>query len=522
MVSPDIKECMSRGKGFPGRSLRIALTLTILGMSSGARAEATLPLQVMLDRGPVTLNPRRASDAMGQRLGALIFSALTRIDKDLEPQPDLSSGWQISDGGKSWRFEIRPGLTDHEGAPITAEKITQCLENYRVGKPLSYLKAAFPHWRATTTQGSAVLVQLDQPSPYLARNLSGLRYFRTAGSLTPCTEPETGQKIITSGMYRPDHWVSAPESKLLLLPVALPGQAARRALDIQFVTDDNARAIKLLRGEVDVTQYSLSLTKIRWFQKNQADRFEVLEREAVPVSYLQFNFRDPILARREVRRAISEAIDRESMVKHKLMGFCSIAGSLLSPLLPESAQQPFRYDPAHAELLLDQAGFPRPKPGGVRLTLHYRTTPVRDGIETALVFQDMLARVGIQLVIDAVEPAVFLASVKKGAFQLYSSRWIGISDASILYKTLRSGQPDNRGAYHNPEMDLLLDRASTEVELSRRLPDLKRVQELVAQDLPFFPLWYWNNGVVLRKGLTGLKSSDLSLSGAYEPLTRLK
>lgn len=485
-----------------------------------AASDTNAPLRLMIDRAPATLSPRRAADASGQRLGALIFRALTRIDSEQEPQPDLASGWRILDGGRTWAFDVKPGQLDHDGAPITAAKLAECLENYRDGKPLYLMKGAFPGWKAVQAQGESVFLRFEQPSPYLARNVSLLRYFRVEGSPTACTEPSSAARVIGSGPYRPEHWELAPEGELKLRPAASAGD--RKALTVLFVPDDNARVLKLLRGEVDVTQSSLSITKERWLQQRVPERFDFLERDGATVTLLAFNLRDPLLARLEVRQAISLAIDRDDVVKHKLMGVCKTAGSFLSPRLPESEQATFTYDPARAEALLDQAGFARPGPGGTRFELHYRTTPVREGIETALMIQDMLSRIGIHVVLDVVEPAVFLSSIRKGQFQLSASTWVGVADGSILYRTLRSGQPDNRAGYRNAEMDRLLDQASGEAQESRRIPLLKRAQTLMATELPYFPLWYWDNIAIVRKGLKGIGSGDLSISGSYEPLTRLR
>jgi ABC-type transport system substrate-binding protein len=204
------------------------------------------------------------------------------------------------------------------------------------------------------------------------------------------------------------------------------------------------------------------------------------------------------------------------------MGVCKVAGSYLSPRLPESEQVAYRYDPGEAERLLDRAGFRRPGPGGMRFELRYRTTPVREGLETALMIQDLLSRVGIRIVLEVVEPAVFISAIRKGKYQLSASTWAGIADGSILYRTLRTGQPDNRAAYHNDRMDRLLDQASSEPDAGRRIPLLREVQRLMGRELPYFPLWYWDNMAIVRKGWEGLDSGGLSISGSYEPLTRLK
>ncbi len=477
------------------------------------------PIRVAMDQVPATLNPRATLDAAGQRINALLFRALTQIDADLKPQADLAKDWKVSADGRFWNFSLKLNVVDHSGAAITPQLILVCLENYRGGQPTSPIRANIPNWKATrldAKNGSATLtIELSQPDPYLDRNISSLRFFRVAGK-PACTEPEAGDEIITSGAFRPDHWNSRPEKQLMLLAQE-PGALS---LELIFVRDESTRLLKFLRGEIDVIQNGLSPTKSRWLVQNHGDRFRMIERDGVNVAYLSFNMKFPELSRLEVRQAIALAIPRAEIVEHKLLGFGKVAGSLLSPLLAESHASGFDYDPAKAEALLEKAGFVRDKEG-VRLRLTYKTTPVREGLEQALIIQEALKKIGIAIRLDIVEPAVFLASVRKGAYQLYSSRWIGVADASILTSTLKTGARNNRAQVSDPELDRLLQMAESEPVLERRLPHLIRVQERMTETLPYFPLWYWNNAVIMRKEFEGLTSNDLSLSGGLKPLAKI-
>jgi peptide/nickel transport system substrate-binding protein len=292
-------------------------------------------------------------------------------------------------------------------------------------------------------------------------------------------------------------------------------------LKLHFVKDENTRALLLARGQADALQNGLSLAKVRWLEREHSSRYQVLERDGVNVAYLAFNLRDSDLSKLAVRKAIALAIDRKAVVRERLSRFVSISGSFLSPLLPESAPQEYAHDPAQAIRLLEDAGY-KAGPDGVRLRLRYKTTPVRDGYEMALIFKEQLARVGIQLELDVVEAGVFLASLRKGAFQLCSSRWLGVSDGSILFRTLRSGQPNNRVGYASAETDRLLDLAIQELDSSRRAQLMAQVQARMAADLPYLPLWHWTNALILRKDLARNRDgSGLGLTGALEPLARL-
>ncbi|MBY0471879.1 ABC transporter substrate-binding protein [bacterium] len=486
-------------------------------------AHSSLParnLTILVESLPDTLIPRNALDATSQRLGALLYRGLTRLNKDLEVIPGLASSWKASNSAKTWTFQIPAGLKDQAGGAITPTLIAECLEQYRVGKPTSALGKSFKDWKSTEVRGDSVILNSEKSDPYLDRNISLLRYFRVAGSTVPCQEPRRGDRIIGSGNFAPqgtDYFSFSNQNFLRLVPTDSKRNAP---VDFVFVRDDAARAMKLIKGEVDLIQNGLSLAKSRWLQKSYSDRFEVIERDGSTISYLSFNLKDPILSKVEVRRAMALAIDRRDIVDHKLFGFGTIAQTLVSPLLPEAAKLEFPHDLKKSEELLDQAGFPRGK-NGVRFSLRYKSTPIREGLETALMLQNIFKRIGIEVRLEVVEPAVFLQSVRKGNYQIFSSRWIGVSDASILNRTLHSGQNNNRAQYQDAEMDRLLDAASAEPSLKARLPGLQKIQQKMLDDLPYFPLWFWNNAVVIRKEVQAkaqLRSEDLSLTGALDTL----
>ncbi|MGZ3709691.1 MAG: ABC transporter substrate-binding protein [Bdellovibrionota bacterium] len=374
----------AKGSRLCGKAFALSL-LTLAACSPGKNLPSRDRIRVLIDQAPATLNPRTSLDAAGQRINALVYSALTRIDPALEPIPDLSEKW--TNHGNDVVFTLKKGLHDHAGQPITSEDMRACLENYRITKPVSPYRAAFPQWTATEAQGQTVTLKLKEPNPYIARNVSLLRFFRVPGAATPCSEPEPGREVIGSGPYRFEKWEIQPDTSVTLLPVEHP---ERPKLEIAFIYDYTAGAMKLLRGEADAILTALSLTKTEWIKREHADQFRVLERNGIGVNYLNYNLKDPILSHAEVRRAIALAIDRPTIVRDKLLNYCDVADSLLSPGLPEASPQKFTYDPGEAARLLDQAGFPLR--GSARFTIKLKTSATKEAVDMALILRDHRTR----------------------------------------------------------------------------------------------------------------------------------
>ena len=126
--------------------------------------------------------------------------------------------------------------------------------------------------------------------------------------------------------------------------------------------------------------------------------------------------------------------------------------------------------------------------------------------------------IGVEIRVEVIEPAVFLASVRKGAYQLALGRWVGVADASILDRTLRSSSPGNRSGYSNPQVDDWLTQAFAAPEGKSRDALLGQIQNQMMTDLPYFPLWFWKNAVIYDRRLKPPAPQKISRSGGLAPL----
>ena len=176
----------------------------------------------------------------------------------------------------------------------------------------------------------------------------------------------------------------------------------------------------------------------------------------------------------------------------------------------------YSHDPVKARQILDAAGYA--EKNGVRFHLTMKTSTEESSRAMASVFQQQLREVGIAVDIRSFEAATFMADVTHGEFQMYSLRWVGGNeDPDMFSYAFHSASIIPRGAnrqyYSNPRVDSLIDKAQTELDQAARKQDYAQIQQILAEDLPYVYLWYFDNVLVYNKRVYGL---TLNPSGNFD------
>jgi peptide/nickel transport system substrate-binding protein len=278
------------------------------------------------------------------------------------------------------------------------------------------------------------------------------------------------------------------------------------------VPDTTTRALELRKGSADVEVNALTPDMVLTLEREP--RLSVLRGPGTVLGYMAFNLRDPILKDARVRQAIAYALDRRPLIHYLMRDAARPAASVLPPesWAYDDRVQQYSYDPAKARQLLDAAGYPAKD--GVRFHLTMKTSTEESSRAMAAVFQQQLRDVGIALDIRSFEFATFFSDVTHGEFQVYSLRWVGGNeDPDIFQYVFHSAGGANRQFYRNPRVDALIDKARMETDENARKQDYAELQQILAQELPYINLWYFDNVVVYSKRVGNL---ELNPSGNYD------
>lgn len=289
-------------------------------------------------------------------------------------------------------------------------------------------------------------------------------------------------------------------------------------MDFLEIKDPVVRALKLIRGEIDLLQNDLTPELVTWLAKRP--EIQVTKGQGSNFFYLGFNLQDPIAGQLAVRQAMAYALNRDDMIHYILGDAARPASGLLPPThWAGSAELPsYSYDPEKARQLLAQQGFTTTQP----VLITYKTSNKPASIRLAAVIQQQLAAVGIRLDLRSYDWGTFYGDIKSGRFQMFSLAWVGIKMPDIFryafHSTAIPPSGANRGRLQNPRVDALIEQAEQATTLDEQAARYRELQRYLFDELPYIPLWYEDHVLATHRRITGY---TLATDGNYDGLNTI-
>jgi peptide/nickel transport system substrate-binding protein len=498
------------------RKLSIVLTaLSFCLVLAGCAPQKPAPdtAVMLIESSPLNLDPRVGTDAQSERIGELIFEGLLRRGGNFELRPRLAESWEIPDP-LTYIFHLRRGVRFHDGRLMTSADVKWTLDSLLNGSLRSAKASAYRYIDHVLATGEFTLViKLKEPYAALLWNLSdGAMGVVPAGS-----GEELARHPVGTGPFRFVSLVQDREVVIERNPQYWGPPAGLARVRFNVVPDATTRALELRKGSADAEIDALPADMVATLARQP--QLAVERAPGTSYQYLAMNLRDPILRDVRVRQALAYAVDREPLIHYLWRDMARPANSVLPPQhwAYDPAAKAYPHDSAKARQLLDEAGY-RPGPGGVRFHLLMKTSTDESTRLFCAVLQQQLRDVGIALDIRSYEFATFYADVVKGAFQLYSLRWVGGSnqDPDVFENVFDSAsyppKRANRGYYSNPEVDRLIAEGRRSVDPKQRAAAYDRIQEILDDDLPYVHLWWSDNVLVHTRRL---EKVQLTPDGSY-------
>jgi peptide/nickel transport system substrate-binding protein len=545
--------------------------------SCGGAKRGAGDLVFVIESNPANLDPRYATDGTTQRIDRLIFSGLMVRDSQMNLHGDLAEYWETPDP-LTYVFRLKKGVRFHDGRALTSKDVKATIEYMMDPANRSPKRGSFSMIAAIEApDAETVIFRLKEPyasflwnversavgivpagsGRELAEKPVGTGPFRfvsqaqdDAVELEEVTPRSSGQASGAEGS--PQRTPRPGENRAtgqktqdppLEKKAGAPSARSEDGADLgsspskfrinnagplreggrvtfRVVPDAIVRALELRKGAADVEMSSLSPDMVPVLAKRP--ELQVTEEPGTNFAYLGVNLEDAILTKKEVRQALAYATDRESLVKYLLRGQARLASGILPPnhWAYEGDVETYGYDRAEAERLLDAAGFPRGA-DGVRMRLILKVSTQEQARLVGAALQDQWKKVGVALEVRPLELATLLSDLDKGNFQLSYSIWVGANNDPDIFDLVFSSKkipPNgrNRGHYRNARVDELILGIRAEMDQAKRKELCSEVQKIVAEELPYVPLWYVDVVSVHRRGL----AVELTPTGDFDFLAK--
>ncbi|HYA96603.1 MAG TPA: ABC transporter substrate-binding protein, partial [Methylomirabilota bacterium] len=473
----------------------------------------------VIEANPANLDPRFGTDAQSQHIDGLIYSSLVLHDDEFRLHGDLAESWETPDP-LTYIFHLRRNATFHDGRRVTSADVKATFDFMLDPANRSPKRGAFRMVDSIAAPSDdTVVFRLKEPYASFLWNMA-----RPAVGIVPADAgADSPRRFIGSGPFR---FVSQRQDDEVILERNLGyfrGSPKIEGVRFRVVPDAVVRALELRKGSADIEMSSLPADMLPPLARRS--ELEVASRPGTNFVYLGANLEDPVLAHREVRQALAFATDRDAMIRYLLGGHARIARGILPPNhWAYTADVPaYSTDIPRAEQLLQAAGFPR-GPNGVRIHLTLKTSTDEQARLIGAALQEQWKHAGIELELRPLELATLLSDATRGSFQLTLLRWVGGNNDPAIFDLVFSSKrfpPDgaNRGHYRNPRVDFLAQHILLEQDLQKRKELCAEIQRILADDLPYIPLWFTDVVSVHRRGLGPF---ELSPTGDFDFLATLR
>ncbi|MFD1910953.1 ABC transporter substrate-binding protein [Halodurantibacterium flavum] len=510
----------------------LAALVLALGMATGQTAQADNVLVVAIPGDVPVINSGITTDIASSHMSGQVYSTLVRLDPQGGVIPSLAREWEISEDGLTYTFHLYEGIEWHDGQPFSAEDVAWSLWNINkeFNGPSSGLLEAVESIEAPDPL--TVVFHLEYPYPPLLR---GLAYFNSSAILpkhiydtdvSPLENPANLAPIGTGPFIfreyaRGSHitFDRNPDYHLEGLPHA-------DRLIFQIIPNDTTRALALQSEQVDfIPYYAMPLGEVETLRNDPRVEVEFAKRMIAGIYMAFLNTRHEALGKREVRQALYYALNREEMLEKAGFGYGRVSAGPIS-----SEQRVFYtddvprydYDPARAEAMLDEAGYPRGADGkrfSLRVSYDLKEGPMNNA---AQLMRSYFAAIGVDLVIQGMESGAWRDSaftkwdfdITMGSFSTGPDPAVGVERLYVC-RNIEPLMARNASGYCNPELDEILAEAGREGDEARRVELYHQVQTILAEDAPHWWLWDRFYPIAFNAELDGILD-DLTGYGALE------
>jgi peptide/nickel transport system substrate-binding protein len=489
------------------------LALAVAAAGCGRRATAIPPSNDLLiigyDREPDTLN--RFSTHILEDIQTCVVEGLTITDEKMNVVPLLAEsvptpqngGVRLrDDGGMDVTWTLRPGITWHDGQPLTSADVKFTVDAINGPSYNPESTDGFDRISSVETPDplTAVVHYKEIYAPYDIQFIRGLLPKHVLDGRDIDRAQDYNRSPLGTGPYRVAEWKAGEYIRLERVPHYWRGDGRPKITQLlfKFIANTNTRINQLKSGEVHV------VALVPWDKHREISGIPSIVVHQTPgnaYEHVTLNERQfTPFADVRVRRALIHALDRELFVKTILDGLAPLAHGPVQPVSWAYTDRITRYafDPATSRALLDEAGWTvgsngiRQR-GGKPLAFTLITQAgfaIRESIAQAI--ERQWRDVGVDVRVELHDGTAISALWFEGRFDAMLHWWQMPSDPELTTFFAKDRTPPagrNINYFMDDELTRLLYASDRTVDRDERTRLLHRAQAIIADQVPEIPLY---------------------------------
>ncbi len=443
---------------------------------------------------PRFINPVLATNSQDETLTSLVFSGITKIDKDNKAVLDMAESVQKSDDGLSYTVTLKNNLFFHDGEKVTADDIIYTLSLVQNSSLKSPVKIKWEGVKIDKVSDTKVIFSLKQPYPLFERSLAlGIlpKHIWKNLSIEEIAQSDQNIKAIGSGPYM------------------ISGVTSVSGIPRIFTLKENKKNVLGRPYITTLTIHSYQTEKLleQAYQNKEIDSFSVISHLAtenfsrtfvssdsitLPQTFsLFFNpNKERFLADKDIRKALAIALHKEELIKNLYGNGVGVAYTHY-PFRAMSSDEPRETD--NPEELIRKSAFEK-KNSSSTLSLTLTIGDSEDNRKLADEVKKRWDKIGVRTTIQIFEFADLNQRVIKNRdFQVVLSGTL-IEDATDLYAFWHSSQRAypglNIAGYASTKMDQNLEKLRGEVDETNREELENEIEQELYDEKPAIFLYH--------------------------------
>ena len=499
------------------RIVTLAAAVVILGAAAGCGSQTsstspskgpvqggTLSIEVSAD--PVGLDPATTLDNdSGYVLGTLYDGLTSYGVGNTKVEPGLATSWQITNGGKTYIFNLRKGVKFSDGTPFNSQAVAFWIDHMINPKNPDYygnLKGAetfvpFTWGNVTGTQVLGpykIAINMSQPNGEFLADLAMVWNGVTSPKMLKTYGTDAWQHPSGTGPFTFVRWVKGQYIEVKANPNYWGGKPHLSEILFKIIPDQSTQLLSLKTGAINILT-DVAPSEIPTIKA--AKNLKLIAEPGLDDNYISLPVQTPPFNNPLVRQAVNYAVNKQAIDQHLYGGYAQVMNSPLPTVAfgYDKSIPAYPYNVQKAKQLMQQAGYGKGFSFTMDVYNNARGYNPIGGPELAVAIQSYLKAIGINLQLNVLDPSTWLAQARSNSFNKMSlAGWTGDNgDPDDMISPLFNGNAfltGNFSHYSNPTVNQDFAKALLTSNQSQRAAYYDQIQKTIMKDAPAIFLNY--------------------------------